>query len=67
MQRTLRRYWPILAVIAGACVIFAVYFVADQFLPDESYPRTNYSRIEDGLYLGGILAEPPPAESAGVE
>src|SRR5208282_3414534 len=31
---------------------------------EPSYPTTNYSVIEDGLSMGGMLAEPPPGTRA---
>src|SRR5271166_329684 len=58
--RTWRRYCSALPVVAITCAALIASFVADRFSRDERFPRTNYSCIEDGLYLGGILEEPPP-------
>jgi hypothetical protein len=59
-----RRCWRVLAVLATASALLAVGLVADRLALGESYPRTNYSTIEDGLYLGGILSEAPPGTRA---
>jgi Dual specificity phosphatase, catalytic domain len=65
MRQKLRRYWPVMATIAIACAVIAANHVADRLAPPaETYPYTNYALIEDGLYLGGILAEPPPGTRA---
>ena len=64
MWRRWGRYWPIWAVTAAALAITTVALVADRRSRGEYYPRTNYSRIENGLYLGGILSEPPPGTRA---
>jgi hypothetical protein len=63
VKRKWLRRWPALAgVIALGIAIVA--FAADRFAQGQTYPRTNYSQIEDGLYLGGILSEPPPGTGA---
>jgi hypothetical protein len=65
MGRRLRRNWPILAVGIAAVAILVFHFVAAHLSRErDSYPRTNYSSIEEGLYLGGILEEPPPGTRA---
>jgi hypothetical protein len=67
MSRKLVRYWPVLAVALVASPLLVVHQVADRadhVSRQESYPRSNYSRIEEGLYLGGILEEPPPGTRA---
>jgi hypothetical protein len=55
----------IFVVALGAAV--AVQFLAaqaDRRSRDESYQRDNYTTIEEGLRLGGILSEPPPGTLA---
>ena len=64
MRRTFQRYWPVLVIAVGASVLIAVALVAEWRSLGESYPRTNYSRIEEDLYLGGILEAPPPGTRA---
>lgn len=56
MRWTSRRFWPfaVLAVIAVA--VLAAHFVINQFTREPA----NYSRIEDGLWLGGNVRTPPP-------
>jgi dual specificity protein phosphatase-like protein len=62
--RPLRRYWPVGLAAAAVLTIVAAALVANRPSPRELFPRTNYSRIEEGLYLGGILEEPPPGTRA---
>jgi hypothetical protein len=67
LRRTLRRYWLVLAVVVAllAIVVFqivATYLSLETDRP--TYSTTNYSRIEDGLFLGGFLGEPPPGACA---
>src|SRR5262249_50383478 len=64
MRRQLRRYWPALAVAAAASAVLGVYFWAARPSPQEVSPTTNPPRVEEGLSLGGILAEPPPGTQA---
>src|SRR5947209_18966007 len=63
MEQKRRRYWLVLAMVTAILAVL-VYLAADRLSPNESYSRTNYSRIEDDLYLGGMLAEPPPGTRA---
>lgn len=64
MARLFQRHRLVLAAALIAAAAFVTALVAERFCPDESYPRTNYSLIEDGLYLGGILEAPPPGTRA---
>ena len=62
-----RSFWFLLLVVLAASVVAGVYFVASYLERDslrESYPESNYTAIEDGLYLGGILSAPPPGVQA---
>jgi hypothetical protein len=60
---TLRRLRPaFLLVGATIALIVAGYLVvanADRIAELESYPRTNFSYIEEGLCVGGMLSESP--------
>jgi hypothetical protein len=64
VRKVLRRYWPAFAIIVAVTTIVVVGQVAERFSQAESYPSTNYSSIEDGLCLGGMLSEPPPGTRA---
>jgi hypothetical protein len=55
MKRWWRRYWPV--VTATAATVAVVAFLVGIHLSTREPP--NYSRIEDGLYLGGRVPEPP--------
>ena len=62
MRRSLQGLWPAFLVVGPAAIVLGLYLIAaqaDRRAREEYYPKTNYSRIEDGLYLGGILSEPP--------
>jgi hypothetical protein len=50
-------------VVVIACAAVVVSLVADRIYR-ESFGRDNYSRIEDGLYLGGQVEEPPSGTQA---
>jgi len=56
----LRRYCPVVALAACAVAVAVVLVVVDRLTREPP----NYSRIEDGLYLGGYVAEPPPGTRA---
>jgi protein-tyrosine phosphatase len=56
----LRWTWPVVAVVAAALVALCVHLAADRLNRDPP----NYTRIEEGLYLGGYVAEPPPGVTA---
>jgi len=47
--------WPILALIAAALVVLIVNLTVDRLTREPP----NYSQIEDGLWLGGFVAQPP--------
>jgi len=51
-----RLRWPVLALAVATVAVVGFYFLADWWLPHE---EPNYSRIEDGLYLGGSVDRPP--------
>jgi len=52
------------AVAAVALLIGSAENGTDSLLLAQGDRRTNYSRIEDGLYLGGRIEEPPPGTRA---
>jgi hypothetical protein len=64
VRRRWARFWPIWTVTAAGLAIAVTALVVDRLSRGEYYPRTNYSRIEEDLYLGGILEEPPPGTRA---
>ena len=55
-----RRWWPIGAVVLAAIAVGVVHLVVDQ----STREPPNYSQIEEGLWLGGFVAEPPPGTRA---
>jgi hypothetical protein len=56
----MRRWWPFVAVSVAALAVVAggVTFVS------LARKRANYSRVEQGLYLGGRVPAPPPGTRA---
>jgi protein-tyrosine phosphatase len=59
MRRWLRCR-PAVALAAAALGIAAAYLAAEWYARE----RPNYSRIEDGLFLGGSVPRPPPGATA---
>ena len=59
-MKSLRRYWPVAALAACAVLVAVALAVVDRLTREPP----NYSRIEDGLYLGGYVAQPPPGTRA---
>jgi hypothetical protein len=51
-----RRFWPILALALAIFVALMVHLAVNYFTREQP----NYSRIEDGLWLGGFVTQPPP-------
>lgn len=62
MSHRQRRDGPVFAVVAVA--LAAILGTGRLSAKAESHPRANYSLIEDGLYLGGRVPEPPPGTRA---
>ena len=72
------RSWSILAVVAAPGAIGVGYLVVHYLVEKDRPPsldalavakrlqraEKNYTRIEDGLYLGGLVSEPPPGTRA---
>ena len=64
MRGMWRRYWPILLVLVAASAVGIVHLAAWSG-PRMSPPYSgSYDQIEDGLYLGGYVREPPPGVEA---
>jgi protein-tyrosine phosphatase len=63
VRRTWRRYWPVLPVVVIACAAIVASVLADRYYR-EHFPKNNFSLIEDGLYLGGSVSEPPAGTQA---
>ena len=55
-----RRFWPVFALALAVFIALAVHISVDYFTREQP----NYSRIEDGLWLGGFVMEPPPGSKA---
>jgi len=68
MKPTVRRFVLAILLLGAVASAVGVRFLAEDYVesqsPVESYPKENYSVIEDGLFLGGILSEPPPGTRA---
>jgi hypothetical protein len=54
------RFWPVLALATAGLAVAVAYVVVDRLTRD----GPNYTRIEDGLYLGGRVEKPPPGTRA---
>jgi protein-tyrosine phosphatase len=52
--------WPTVAVAAAALGVGAVHLAAEWYTREPP----NYSRIEEGLFLGGAVRQPPPGVGA---
>jgi len=62
MKRNLGSRWQVVVATCVIALILAVHLIVaqmDRYSREENFPSTNYSRIEDGLFVGGILSEPP--------
>src|SRR5438874_6080 len=55
MRRKLSRFWPVFAAVAASLAVLGAHLTV-AWLTQEP---PNYSRIEDGLYLGGHVPRPP--------
>jgi Dual specificity phosphatase, catalytic domain len=60
VRQTLRRFWPIAALALAGVIGAIVHVSVDHFTRDPP----NYSKIEEGLWLGGKVGEPPPGTQA---
>jgi Dual specificity phosphatase, catalytic domain len=54
------RFWPVVLLAAAALSVAVLLLVVDRLTREPP----NYSRIEDGLWLGGSVSEPPPGVTA---
>lgn len=55
-----RRLWIGVAAVVGGVGVLLVHLGVRSYTREEP----NYSRIEEGLWLGGVVAEPPPGVRA---
>ena len=60
MRRRWLRAWPVAVVVVATVIVVAVHVIAERITREPP----NYSQIEDGLWLGGSVAEPPPGTQA---
>jgi len=60
MKRWWRRYWPVVAVTIPVLAVVAVHIAVVR--PTQEPP--NYSRIEDGFYMGGRVVKLPSGTRA---
>jgi atypical dual specificity phosphatase len=59
-MRKLLRYWPVFVIAAAACGVGAAYLAAAWYTQEPP----NYSRVEEGLFMGGSVRRPPPGVTA---
>lgn len=59
-MRKWRRFWPVVVFAAAAFAVAAVHVLVDRLTREPP----NYSRVEDGLWIGGSVAQPPPGTRA---
>ncbi len=59
MRRIIKRYWPVLGMFFAGGAIIAIHIAARLAVSKEEYPSENYSLLEEGLAVGGILSAPP--------
>jgi hypothetical protein len=67
MKRIAIRFWLVFPLVGAMAVVASVHIAANQAERQslqESYSKDNYSRIEDGLCLGGMLSQPPSGTKA---
>lgn len=55
-----RRWWLAVPLVLSVLVAAAVHVIVER----STQEPPNYSQIEDGLWLGGYVAEPPPGTQA---
>ena len=55
MRLRWRRFWLVAVLVVFAVVVVATHVVVDRLTREPP----NYSQIEEGLWLGGYVAEPP--------
>ena len=60
MRWKLRRYLTIIAFAVTVLIVAYLFWKQDQV----SREPPNYSQIEDGLWIGGLVPEPPPGTQA---
>src|SRR5450759_3593068 len=55
-----RRLWFLVTIAFAVGAVVAVHAIVDWYI----YEPPKYSEIEDGLWMGGMVAEPPPGTQA---
>jgi hypothetical protein len=60
MRRRWWRFWPVVVLALAALGVVTAHLAVDRLTREPP----NYSKIEDGLYLGGYVPEPPPGVGA---
>lgn len=56
----MRRRWPVAAATLAVLVVAAVHVAVGRLTREPP----NYARVEDGLFIGGHVTEPPPGTRA---
>ncbi len=60
VRQRLRRAVPLVAIVAAAVLVLGVHLAVGWLYQEPP----NYSRIEEDLYLGGLVPRPPPGATA---
>src|SRR4051812_35888053 len=60
MPRPVRRFWLVVVLGIAGAVVLAVHLAAEW----ASREPPNYAKVEDGLYVGGFVPQPPPGTRA---
>lgn len=56
----MQRRWPVAAVTLAAVAVAGVHVAVGRLTREPP----NYARVEEGLFIGGYVAEPPPGTRA---
>jgi protein-tyrosine phosphatase len=60
MRRAWKRYWPVAVLTVASLAVVGYFFLVDW----QTQEPPNYTRIEDGLYVGGFVEAPPAGTRA---
>lgn len=60
MPRKLRRYWPVLLAVCAAGMVGGVHLAVNEYTREPP----NYSKVEEGFWLGGFVPQPPRGTNA---
>jgi Dual specificity phosphatase, catalytic domain len=64
LRRAWRTYWPIAAIAIAVLAVVIINVVVHRAVEEQAHNSRDYSQIDDGLWLGGYVKEPPPGTHA---